>query len=121
MSLSDRVSILVCSSFVAQNSFTYEITMLLNFPNLGSGAELSMFLLLVMRSANLKVLCRVSAYFSITLLSINTYFMEFLIYKEACFILSFLLLFFFLCVLSSKRHYFELKGVGSKETVVLRR
>ena len=63
MSLSDRVSILVCSSFVAQNSFTYEITMLLNFPNLGSGAELSMFLLLVMRSANLKVLCRVSAYF----------------------------------------------------------
>ena len=107
MSLSDRVSILVCSSFVAQNSFTYEITMLLNFPNLGSGAELSMFLLLVMRSANFKVLCRVSAYFSITLLSINTYFMEFLIYKEACIILSFLLLLFFLYVLSSKRHYFE--------------
>ena len=66
-----------------------------------------MFLLLVIKSAILKVLCGVSAYFSITLLSINNNFMEFLIYKEAFFILSFLLLFFFLYVLSSKRHYFE--------------
>ena len=87
MSLSDRVPILVCSRFVAQNSFTYEITMLLNFPNLGSGEELLMFLLPVTGNANLKVLCRVSAYFSITLLSINTNFMEFLKYKEAFFIL----------------------------------
>ena len=66
-----------------------------------------MFLLLVIRSAILKVLCGVSTYFSITLLSINNNFMEFLIYKGAFFILSFLLLFFSLCVLSSKRQYFE--------------
>ena len=79
----------------------------MNLPNLGSRGELSRFLLLVKGSTNLKVLCRVSAYFSITLLSINDNFMEFLIYKEAFLILSFLLLFFFLYILSSKRQYFE--------------